>query len=71
MDALDEVNWNAISDLKYDIMKDTLTKKSLFTRIKDAINEKDYEAASNLQLELKDKIDEIQELYLVYKKNIF
>jgi len=71
MDAIDEVNWTAISDLKFDIMKDTLTRKSLFTKIKEAIIEKDYENASNLQLELKDKIDEIQERYLVYKKNIY
>lgn len=71
MDALDEVNWNVIENIKLDIMKDTLIKKSIFTRIKDAINEGNYKEASKLQLELKDKIDEIQELYLVYKKNIF
>ncbi|MDR1773517.1 MAG: glutamine synthetase, partial [Clostridioides sp.] len=71
MDALDEVNWNVISDLKYDIMKDTLTKKSLFTRIVEALDNKEYQTASDLQIELKEKISEIQELYIAYKKNIF
>ena len=28
MDALDEVMWNSISDIKFNVMKDTLTQKS-------------------------------------------
>ena len=27
-DALDEVMWNSIADIKFNVMKDTLTKKS-------------------------------------------
>ncbi len=30
MDAIDEVIWKSISDMKYDLMKDTLTKESLY-----------------------------------------
>ena len=71
MDALDEVIWNSISDIKHYIMKDTLTKKSLFTQIKEAIECKEYDKASNLQLELSKKMEEIQKLYNQYKKNIF
>ena len=33
MDALDEVMWNSIANIKFNVMKDTLTKKSLFTQI--------------------------------------
>lgn len=71
MDALDEVNWNKISDIKFKIMKDTLTTKSLFTRINDAIDNKDYEVVSKLQLELSHYMIEIRNLYRDYKKNIY
>ena len=71
MDALDEVNWNAISDLKVKVMKDTLTNKSLFTKIIEAIENKDYELVSTLQLELSNDMKKLQELYLDYSKNIF
>lgn len=71
MDALDEVAWNTISDMKFKIMKDTLTRKSLFTQIKEAVENKDYETASNLQIELKHNMEDIQQLYIKYKKNIY
>ena len=71
MDALDEVNWNAISELKIKIMKDTLTNKSLFTQIIEAIENKDYEIVSSLQLELSNDMKKLQGLYLEYSKNIF
>ena len=71
MDALDEVMWNSISDIKFNVMKDTLTQKSLFTQIKEALEVKDYEKASNLQLELKSNMEQVQQLYVKYKKNIY
>lgn len=71
MDALDEVVWNSISDLKFNIMKDTLTRESLFTRVREAIENKDYQTASDLQIELKRSMEEIQQLYMQYKKNIY
>ena len=70
MDALDEVIWNEILQIKLNVMKDTLCKKSLFTKIKEAIDIKDYETVSNLQMELKNNMDKIQQLYIKYKKNI-
>ena len=71
MDALDEVMWNSISDIKFKLMKDTLTKKSLFTKIKEAIELKDYQTVSCLQLELKADMEQLQQLYIQYKKNIY
>ena len=43
----------------------------LFTRIKDSIEIKDYETASNLQIEMKKKMKEVQQKYIQYQKNIF
>ncbi len=71
MDALDEVIWKSISDMKYDLMKDTLTKESLFTKVRNAVDNKEYAEASRLQLEMKRKMNEIEQLYLKYKKNIY
>ena len=71
MDALDEVNWNTISELKNKVMKDTLTSKCLFTKIIEAIENKDYETVSNLQKELSNDMKMLQSLYIDYAKNIF
>ncbi|MGL5348043.1 MAG: glutamine synthetase [Peptostreptococcaceae bacterium] len=71
MDALDEVMWKSIADIKFNVMKDTLTKKSLFTQIKEAIDLKEYKTVSDLQLELKENMQQIQQLYIQYKKNIY
>jgi glutamine synthetase len=71
MNELDELVWIKINNLKHYIMKDTLSKKSLFTQIKDALENKEYKTASNLQLEMKEKMKEIQQLYIKYSKNIF
>ena len=57
--------------LKFNIMKDTLTRESLFTRVREAIENKDYQTASDLQIELKRSMEEIQQLYMQYKKNIY
>lgn len=71
MNTLDEVAWDNINNIKHYLMKDTMSKKSLFTQIKEAIESKDYELASKLQIEMKDKMKEVQHLYIQYQKNIF
>jgi glutamine synthetase len=67
---LDVSNWMAINNLRYYIMKDTYTTKSLFTRIREAIEDSDYELVSALQLELDSKMKELRERYSNYKKNL-
>ena len=67
---LDISNWMAINKLRQYIMKDTYTNKSLFTGIKDAFANDDLELASNLYLELEDKMQELRSLYSHYKKNL-
>ncbi|MTI49069.1 glutamine synthetase [Sporosalibacterium faouarense] len=68
---LDVVMWEKIHSLKVYLMKDSLNTKSLFTRIKEALDSEDYEIASKLQLEMNSNMKEIKELYLNYKKNLF
>ncbi len=67
---LDVANWMKINELRHYIMKDTYSKKSLFARIKNAIEAENYDEVSNLQIELDEKIKELRELYSSYKKNL-
>lgn len=67
---LDISNWMTINNLRHYIMKDTYTTKSLFTRTKEAISNKDYALASNLLLELEDSMKNLRELYSNYTKNL-
>lgn len=68
---LDIVNWTKVENMRWELMKDTVEKKSLFSQIDVAIDEKEYQTASNLQIEMSKKVNELIELYNQYKKNIF
>ncbi len=71
MDALDEVVYNDIDNIKRELMKDTLIRKSLFTQIIEALDNNELELASQLQLVMKAKMELLQREYIQYKKNIF
>lgn len=68
---LDNLNWQTISKYRADLGQDTIETKCLLTRIKIALNNKDYQTASNMQLEMQKKIQELREIYLDYKKNLY
>lgn len=67
---LDVANWMKINELRHYLMKDTYSKQSLFTRIRIATENSNYEEVSNLQLELDEKIKQLRDLYSSYKKNL-
>lgn len=67
---LDVSNWMKINALRHEVMKDTYTSQSLFTRIKIALGEDDFKTASYLALELDEKMNELRDLYSNYKKNL-
>lgn len=66
----DEKLWTKINTLRYYLIKDSLREKSLFGRIREAIDIKDYDKVSKLQLEMADKVNELKRLYSAYKRNI-
>ena len=68
---LDVVNWEKIVYLKTKLMKDSMTKKCIFTKIKTAVSQGDYDIASDLQIQMNEKMSEIRALYIEYKNNIF
>lgn len=68
---LDVVMWEKILALKIELMKDSLNRKSIFSVIRNAIEECDYSTASEMQKIMNMKITEIRKLYAEYKRNIF
>lgn len=68
---LDIVNWSRINSLRWKLMKDSLEEISIFTQIKEAIDNKDYDKISKLQIQMNNMVSELKNLYSKYKKNIY
>lgn len=68
---LDVVNWENVMFLKTKLMKDTMHKKSIFTRLVEALMDKDYATASEVQKIMNEKMTEVRLAYSTYKRNIF
>lgn len=64
-------NWEKINKLRYTIAKDSLASKGLLTRVKEALDEEQYQLASDLQIELQEKMSLLRSLYARYRKNLF
>ncbi|MBQ3123698.1 MAG: glutamine synthetase [Firmicutes bacterium] len=67
---LDLERWIEIDRMKKQLAKDSVTSKCLFTKVREALDEGRYDDASNLQIEMQSKIDELAELYITYRKNL-
>ena len=62
--------WREIQTLRRYIAKDSTAAPSLFTKVRKAFEAKDYNLASELQLELVGKMQELKCTYQQYKRNI-
>ncbi len=67
---LDIVNWEKIRALRSELMKNSLDKQALFTRIKNAIRDEQYELASELQIEMMVKMTTLKAIYTEYRHNL-
>lgn len=66
----DLANWEAINGLRIEIAKDTNEQLSLFSQVKEAIYEENYEEASDLQKSVYLKMDKLRNLFNLYKNNM-
>ena len=66
----DSYNWNKINSLRTYLAKDNIDNKSLFTRLTNALNDGDFATASNLQIEMYNKMEELKALYNDYSRNM-
>lgn len=69
-DEYDCALWKEVNDLRYYLAKDSFTEKSLFTRLTDALQEEDYDTASNLQIEMNEKMLDLEAKYSLYVRNL-
>jgi glutamine synthetase len=66
----DMLNWKIIQGLRVYLGQDEIVKKSLLTRIKLALDGENYDEASALQIEMQEKVQELVDTYIEYKKNL-
>lgn len=67
----DVVYWEKINTIRNYLGRDRLEEKCLLSRIVTALDNENYAVASDLQLEMQQKVKELTDLYIVYKKNLF
>lgn len=67
----DEKNWKEINELRLYLGKNTLAEDCLLERIIKSIDREEYQVASNLQIEMIEKVEKLSQLYSKYKKNLF
>lgn len=63
--------WVKIDKLRNDMGRTSLNEKCLLTELTLALEKGDYETASAKQIEMQKKVEELNNLYSIYKRNIF
>ena len=66
----DEANWQEIQKLRIELLQDRQGHLSLFSQIREAIKDQDYQLVSDLQLEMAVKMDLIKVKYHDYVRNL-
>ena len=66
----DQEKWEEINSLRHEIGKNTENRVSLLSETKKALDDEDYDKASQLQLIVQEKIANLLDMYNEYKKNI-
>ncbi len=69
--SVDEKRFEEVNALRLYLAKDSDNQKSLFSRITDALVAGNYDEASTLQIEMNDKMEELEAKYANYIKNVF
>ena len=67
---VDVQNWLEIERLKRALGQNTLEQECLLTQIKRALDDERYDDASDLQLEIKARKEELMNRYADYQKNL-
>lgn len=67
----DDKMWLQVVKLRMEIAQDSMNSTSLFTQIKKAVSNEDFDKASALQIELMTKMEALTDLYHDYAVNVF
>ena len=69
--ALEVERWTKINALRTELGRDTEKSLSIFSKIKQALAADDYDTASDLMVEMSDKMDQLTDMYYEYSHNAF
>ena len=67
---LDSARYNVIRRMAEDIAKDSSSRVSLLTQLARALEDKDYQKASDLQLVTVERVQALEAVYSQYCRNI-
>ena len=67
----DVAYWTKIDKLRNYLGRNTLTEPCLLARIINSLDAGDYQTASDLQIEMTEKVEQLSHLYMMYKRNLF
>ncbi|MBQ8151847.1 MAG: glutamine synthetase, partial [Firmicutes bacterium] len=67
----DRYYWGKIDSLRNELGRDKIESDCLLTQIVKSLAAKDYSRASDLQIDMQRKVEELRWLYIKYKKNLF
>ncbi|MBQ0108321.1 MAG: hypothetical protein KBS34_04315, partial [Phascolarctobacterium sp.] len=70
INSVDKANWDKVDELRQELAKDRPGKLSLFTKIRQAMQKGNFDKASDLQVKIQSKMNEVQGLYHDYCLNI-
>lgn len=68
--SCDDRRFNALNELRFYLAKDSEEQESLFTRLSKALKAGQYDDASKLQVEMNDKMEELEAAYAHYYNNV-
>lgn len=63
--------WGKINAIRNYLGRDTMDEQCLLTKIVRALDAGKYQEASDMQIEMQKKVNELTDLYIIYKKNLF
>ena len=69
--AYDAVNWMRVNELKNLIGREEEGRESLLMQARKAVDKEDFEEISRLEILIEEKVEELRNVYLKYKRNIF
>ena len=68
--SCDDRRFKALNELRFYLAKDSEEQESLFTRLSKALKAGQYDDASKLQVEMNDKMEELEAAYAHYYNNV-
>ncbi len=66
----DSLNWEKVTKLKIELMRDSPEKKGVFNQMRDALKRDDFETLSLLQKLMEKKMEELRSAYKVYEESL-